>query len=153
MSIADTPDSRRALGEELKSNPGYDNLVRLIETLLGDNGCPWDRERKVEDCPEYIQGELREVIEAIESGDDSSLEEELGDLLFMVTFTCILAEKEGRLTRSGMFGRILNKMVYRHPHVFGGDMDADDPEQVLSNWQELKRNEKKSGCGGTGAEN
>ncbi len=150
MSIPDSTDDRRALGEKLKANPGFGSLLRLIDTLLSDNGCPWDRERKLEDCPEYVEEELREVIEAIKSGNDAELEEELGDLIFMVAFTAKIAEKEGRVTLPGMFERILNKMVYRHPHVFGGEMDAENPDQVLANWEELKRKEKKSKDGNSG---
>jgi tetrapyrrole methylase family protein/MazG family protein len=147
--MPDKPDreSRRALGEEFVSRPGFDSVMRLIETLLGEGGCPWDRARKLEDCPEYLEGELREALEAIGSGDDENLEEELGDLLFMVAFTAKIAEKEGRMSVRGMFERLLGKMVYRHPHVFGGEMEATTPGEVLDNWRELKRREKSGGGG------
>jgi len=135
-------ESRRALGEKLASRPDFDSVLRLIETLLGEGGCPWDRARKLDDCPEYLEGELREALEAIGAGNDKNLEEELGDLLFMVAFTAKIAEKEGRMTVQGMFERLLAKMVYRHPHVFGGDLEASTPGEVLANWHELKRREK-----------
>ena len=142
MPVPDDPKMRRALGEELKSHPGFESVARLIDTLLADGGCPWDRARMLKDCPKYLRGELEEVLQAIESGDNQNLEEELGDLLFMVAFTAKIGEKESRMTVEGMFERILNKMVYRHPHVFGGEMEASTPDEVLDNWQELKRQEK-----------
>jgi len=142
MSLPHDRESRRKLGEELKAAPEFATVEKLIEALLSEGGCPWDRARKLEDCPKYLRGELEEVLAAIESGDNENVEEELGDLLFMVAFAAKIAEKEGRMTVRGMFERILSKMVYRHPHVFGGDMEADTPGEVLANWQELKRQEK-----------
>jgi uncharacterized protein YabN with tetrapyrrole methylase and pyrophosphatase domain len=142
MSLPADANGRRAYGEELKANPGFTSLVRLIEALLGEGGCPWDRSRKLEECPKYLRGELDEVVAAIEAGDNANLEEELGDLIFMLAFTIKLAEKEGRLGQSGVFKRILEKMVYRHPHVFGGEMEAGTPDEVLANWSKLKKREK-----------
>ncbi|HDS31106.1 MAG TPA: hypothetical protein ENN67_08695 [Firmicutes bacterium] len=142
MVLPSDNESQRLLGEKLKSRPDFQSLIMLIESLLGDNGCPWDRERTLADCPKYLDGELREVIEAVESGDDANLEEELGDLLFMVAFTIKVAEKEGKLSQTGVFERILNKMVYRHPHVFGGEMEAETAGDVLDNWGKLKEQEK-----------
>lgn len=142
MPVPEDPEKRRALGDELRSEPRFEGVARLIDTLLGEGGCPWDRARTLEDCPEYLRGELDEVVQAIESGDNENLEEELGDLLFMVTFTAKVGEKESRMTLEGMFKRILDKMVYRHPHVFGGEMDASTPGEVYDNWQKLKEKEK-----------
>jgi uncharacterized protein YabN with tetrapyrrole methylase and pyrophosphatase domain len=142
MPLPEDPETRRMLGEQLKSALTFESLVSLIDTLLGEGGCPWDQSRKAAGCPEYMQGELNEVIEALKNGDNANLEEELGDLLFMVAFTAKLAEKEDRMTMKGMFERILNKMVYRHPHVFGGVLSASSPEEVVDNWKELKNREK-----------
>ncbi len=142
MSLPEDPAARRAYGEKLKSLPSFDNVLGLIDALLGEGGCPWDRERKLADCSKYLKGELKEVIEAIESGDDENLEEELGDLLFMVAFAAKVAQKEGRLDVDGIFKRILDKMVRRHPHVFGGEMGAATPGEVLDNWQKIKEQEK-----------
>jgi uncharacterized protein YabN with tetrapyrrole methylase and pyrophosphatase domain len=142
MSLPDEKDARREYGEELRSRREFASVMTLIEALLGENGCPWDRDRKLQDCPKYLEGELDEVIEAIASGDDANLEEELGDLLFMVAFTMKVAEKEGRLSPESVYGRILNKMVHRHPHVFGGEMVAETPGEVLDNWDKLKEQEK-----------
>ena len=145
MSLPGDIESRRELGDKLKSNPNFESVLNLIDTLLGDKGCPWDRARSLSDCPEYLNGELREVVEAIESGDNDNLEEELGDLLFMIAFTAKIAVKESRVNIRRMFERILNKMVYRHPHVFGGEMTAETSDEVYDNWQKLKAQEKSGG--------
>ena len=142
MNFPDDREQRRQFGETLKSEPSFDSLLNLIDALLSENGCPWDRSRKVEDCPKYLENELAEVIDAIRRGDNANLEEELGDLIFMTAFTAKLAEKEGRLRLKGIFERVLNKMVFRHPHVFGGEMEASSSEQVIDNWRELKILEK-----------
>ncbi len=144
MNSLESHELSRKLAERFKSEPGYENLVALIDTLLGENGCPWDRERVLSDCPKYLRDELDEVVAAIESGDNENLEEELGDLVFMVIFTIRIAEKSGQVNLDGVFRRIIDKMVYRHPHVFGGEMAADNPDQVVSNWKELKEREKNS---------
>jgi uncharacterized protein YabN with tetrapyrrole methylase and pyrophosphatase domain len=138
----------RELGENLKKNPRFDSIVTLIDTLLGEQGCPWDRSRTVADFPKYLKGEVDEVVDAVERGDNVNLEEELGDLLFVVVMAIRVAEKEGRLDIDGVFRRIIDKMVFRHPHVFGGDMEATTADQVLDNWQILKAQEKdKPGTG------
>ena len=134
---------KRALAEELKSQPDFTSLVKLIETLLGEDGCPWDRARRVEDCPEYLRGELEELNSAIRAMDNAGMIEELGDLLFMTVFTMKVAEKEGRLESRQVFERIVEKMVYRHPHVFGGELKASTAEEVLDNWKKLKAQEKR----------
>jgi tetrapyrrole methylase family protein/MazG family protein len=142
MPLPESHEARREYGETLRSDPSFESITRLIDALLGEGGCPWDRARKLADCPRYLEGELQEVVEAIEFSDDSNLEEELGDLLFMVAFTAKLAEKEGRFNLDGLFQRILDKMVFRHPHVFGGELEARNAEEVLDNWQKLKSEEK-----------
>lgn len=142
MNLPDDPEGRRAFGEALKSRPEFESLLSLIDALTGERGCPWDQKRQLSDCPKYLQGELNEVVEALESGNNANLEEELGDLLFMVAFAIKLGEKEGRLSVDGVLRKVLEKMVYRHPHVFGGEMTAETADQVLANWKELKRREK-----------
>jgi tetrapyrrole methylase family protein/MazG family protein len=138
-------ESRCALGEKLKSNPDFSSMLDLIDTLLGERGCPWDQSRKLEDCPKYLKGELEEVIQAIEASDYENLEEELGDLFFMTAFTAKVGGKEGNIRIEKIFERIINKMVYRHPHVFGGDLTAETSQEVFDNWQILKEREKADG--------
>jgi tetrapyrrole methylase family protein / MazG family protein len=147
MCLPHDESGRREFGEALKSNPDFTNLLKLIDALLGDGGCPWDQSRKLEDCPKYLSGELDEVVEAIRSGDNSNLEEELGDLLFMAAFTIKVAEKERKVEISRLLKRIIDKMVFRHPHVFGGEMSAGTPDEVVSNWAKLKSQEKEKSSG------
>jgi tetrapyrrole methylase family protein/MazG family protein len=142
MSEGVDREERKRLGEKLQAQADFPAILELIDTLIGPDGCPWDREQTVENCPKYLRNEVQEVIGAIESGDNENLEEELGDLLFLVAFTSKLGEKETRVSMDGVFRRILKKMIFRHPHVFGGDMDAENPEEVLANWQHLKELEK-----------
>jgi uncharacterized protein YabN with tetrapyrrole methylase and pyrophosphatase domain len=142
MCLPNDESGRREFGEALKSNPDFTSLLKLIDALLGEGGCPWDQSRSLADCPKYLAGELDEVVEAIQSGDNSNLEEELGDLLFMAAFTIKIAEKEQKVEISRVLKRIIDKMVFRHPHVFGGEMSAGTPDEVVSNWAKLKSQEK-----------
>lgn len=142
MTALEDSANRRQLGEQLIADGDFDAIIRLIDILISPGGCPWDQKQTVSDCRQYLTNEVTEVIEAIEKSDDANLEEELGDLLFLVAFVSKLGEKEGRLSLERVFKRILKKMVYRHPHVFGGEMDAVTPEDVLENWMKLKELEK-----------
>jgi tetrapyrrole methylase family protein/MazG family protein len=117
-------------------------LVRfheLVRTLR--ERCPWDREQTHRSLTSHVIEETYEVVDAIESGDDDHLAEELGDLLFQVEFHAVIAEQEGRFTMADVARGIHDKLVRRHPHVFG-TVDADDADQVLVNWEAIKRAEK-----------
>jgi tetrapyrrole methylase family protein/MazG family protein len=117
-------------------------LVRfheLVRTLR--ERCPWDREQTHRSLTSHVIEETYEVVDAIESGDDDHLAEELGDLLFQVEFHAVIAEQEGRFTMADVARGIHDKLVHRHPHVFG-TVDADHVEQVLVNWEAIKRAEK-----------
>lgn len=144
MNMPPEINDRIILGEQLKSNPEFESIIKLIGILLGEDGCPWDKKRKLEDCPKYLSGELNELIDAIKNNDSDNIKEELGDLLFMVAFTAKLAEREGLLSMTEVFQRILNKMVFRHPHVFGDKIRADSADDVVENWKMLKQKEKDS---------
>ncbi|HEX9760190.1 MAG TPA: MazG nucleotide pyrophosphohydrolase domain-containing protein, partial [Candidatus Acidoferrales bacterium] len=102
----------------------FEDLVRLQARLLTPGGCPWDREQTHESLRTYLLEEAYEVLEAIESRDAAKLREELGDLLLQVVFHAALAEKAGRFDIRGVAQGIHDKMVRRHPHVFG-DAAAD----------------------------
>ena len=117
-------------------------LVRfheLVRTLREQ--CPWDREQTHRSLTSHLVEETYEVVDAIESGDDDHLAEELGDLLFQIEFHAVIAEQEGRFTMADVARGIHDKLVHRHPHVFG-TVAADDAEQVLVNWEAIKRAEK-----------
>jgi tetrapyrrole methylase family protein/MazG family protein/ATP diphosphatase len=117
-------------------------LVGVMRRLLAPGGCPWDREQTFESLRRYALEEACEVIDAIDSGDRKALREELGDLLLQVVFQSELARREGAFALDDVVSGIVEKLVHRHPHVFG-DMDAKDADEVLRNWEKLKAIEKK----------
>jgi MazG family protein len=116
-------------------------LVGVMRKLLAPGGCPWDREQTLESLRKYVLEEACEVIDAIDSGDRKALREELGDLLLQVVFQAELARREGAFAIDDVVSGIVEKLVYRHPHVFG-DMTARDADEVLRNWEKLKAKEK-----------
>jgi len=116
-------------------------LVQVMQRLLAPDGCPWDREQTLETLRKYVLEEACEVIDAIESGDRAALREELGDLLLQVVFQAELARREGAFAIDDVVEGIVDKLVSRHPHVFG-DLEAKDAEEVLVNWEKLKAKEK-----------
>ncbi len=117
-------------------------LVAVMRRLLAPDGCPWDREQSFETLRKYTLEEACEVIDAIDSGDRKALREELGDLLLQVVFQAELARREGAFALDDVVSGIVEKLVHRHPHVFG-DMEAKDADEVLANWEKLKAIEKK----------
>ncbi len=120
----------------------FDALVGVIRRLLGDDGCPWDRAQTPESMRVFVIEEAFEVVEAIDVGDPQALREELGDLLMQVIFLGELARARGWFTTGDAIEGIRDKLVRRHPHVFG-DATVDDAEAVLLQWEAIKREEKK----------
>jgi tetrapyrrole methylase family protein/MazG family protein/ATP diphosphatase len=116
-------------------------LVGVMRRLLAPNGCPWDREQSLETLRKYVLEEACEVIDAIDSGNRDALREELGDLLLQVVFQAELLRKEGKFAIDDVIAGIVEKLVSRHPHVFG-DVKADTADEVLTNWEKLKAKEK-----------
>jgi MazG family protein len=116
-------------------------LVGVMRRLLGPDGCPWDREQSLETLRKYVLEEACEVIDAIDAGDRQGLREELGDLLLQVVFQAELARREGSFAIDDVVAGIVDKLVHRHPHVFG-DVLARDADEVLRNWEKLKAKEK-----------
>jgi len=110
--------------------------------LRGPSGCPWDREQTFDTIKPYTLEEAYEVVEAIDARDWDELTGELGDLLLQVLFYSEMAAEENRFSIDDVLDRLSNKLVDRHPHVFG-DVKADTPGEVLRNWQALKAEEKK----------
>ena len=109
--------------------------------LRSPTGCPWDREQDHRSLRWHAVEEVYELLDAIESGDDHELEEELGDLLLQVVFHCQLARERGVFDFEKVARRIADKLVRRHPHVFG-EVKVKDVEQVWANWEKIKRAEK-----------
>jgi tetrapyrrole methylase family protein/MazG family protein/ATP diphosphatase len=116
-------------------------LVGVMRRLLAPGGCPWDREQTFESLRKYTLEEACEVIDAIDAGDRKGLKEELGDLLLQVVFQAELARSEGAFAIDDVVAGIVDKLVHRHPHVFG-HMTAEDADEVLRNWEKLKAKEK-----------
>jgi tetrapyrrole methylase family protein/MazG family protein len=123
-------------------------LLEMIRTLRSPTGCPWDRQQTRADMAKYLMDEACEVIDAIDSGSVSALKEELGDLLFQILFLAVMAEEQGEFTLSDVMAAIGEKMIRRHPHVFG-DRAVRDAAEVKANWQAIKRDiEMKHASGG-----
>jgi tetrapyrrole methylase family protein/MazG family protein/ATP diphosphatase len=121
----------------------YPALVALMQRLLAPDGCPWDREQDYRSLRRYVLEEACEVIDAIDADDRDELEQELGDLALQVVFLAELARKEGRFGPDDVIRSIVDKLVRRHPHVFG-DVSVSGAEEVLKNWEAIKANEQSS---------
>ena len=113
-------------------------LLEIIRTLRSPAGCLWDRQQTRADMAKYLMDETCEVIDAIDSGSVSALKEELGDLLFQILFLTFMAEEQGEFTLSDVMAAIGEKMIRRHPHVFG-DCAVRDVAEIKANWQAIKR--------------
>jgi MazG family protein len=119
----------------------FQGLVELIARLRAPGGCPWDREQTHRSLKPMTIEEAYEVLEAIDDGDDGHLAGELGDLLLQVVFHAQIAAEESRFTVADVIQAISDKMLRRHPHVFGGQTAATSAD-VLRNWEALKRAEQ-----------
>ena len=120
---------------------GINALLGLIETLRGANGCPWDKQQTPSTLAVYLVEELYELIDAIESGNPDDVCEELGDVLFHILFIVHLYREEGHFDLKDVVAVTCEKMIRRHPHVFGTDKVAD-VEAVRAQWHKIKRKEK-----------
>ncbi len=118
----------------------YDGVRQLVERLRGPDGCPWDREQTSSSLKHLLMEECYELLEAIEEDDTAKMVEELGDVLFHVALQVQIAEESGRFTQEDVFGSVLDKLVRRHPHVFG-DVTMDDATEAVTRWDALKRQE------------
>jgi MazG family protein len=121
----------------------FPELVRVMERLRGPGGCPWDREQSHASLKPYLIEEAHEALEAIDLGDDEALVEELGDVLLQVVFHAELLREKGAHTIDDVVRAICEKLVRRHPHVFG-DRTVSDSGEVLRNWYALKAEERKA---------
>lgn len=119
-----------------------EELTRIMDRLLGPEGCPWDREQNHQTLARYLIEECYEVVEAIKSGDMEQLREELGDLLLQVVFHAALAEREGQFDLAQVADTVANKMIHRHPHVFA-DLSLHTSSEVLEIWEGFKKGEGK----------
>lgn len=125
----------------MNKNYTFDEFREIIATLRGENGCPWDREQTYHTMESNVIEESYEVIDACESGG-MKLADELGDLLLQVVMLAQIASEAGEFSMDDVINCIAEKMIHRHPHVFG-DVKADTAEEVLKNWDKIKREDKK----------
>jgi MazG family protein len=119
----------------------FEKLVEIMATLRGPNGCPWDKQQDFNSLKPMLVEEVYEVLEAVEAEDYDGLSEELGDLLLHVLFNAQLAKESGRFDINTVIQKISDKLVRRHPHVFGSE-SASTPEEVIKNWEAIKAQEK-----------
>jgi MazG family protein len=139
-----------------RTSIAVERLVAIMARLRGPDGCPWDREQTLASLRPYVLEETYEVLEAIDAGDSEAHREELGDLLLQIVFQARLAEEEGRFDLAGVADAISEKLLSRHPHVFGpGATSADarpdpsveavrDADGVLRQWAALKKKENEA---------
>lgn len=121
----------------------FDKLVAVMARLRAPGGCPWDREQTHATLRTYLVEEAYEVLDALDSADDAKFAEELGDLLLQVLFHAEIAREERRFSIADVIREIYEKMIRRHPHVFG-EKRAKDAAEVLKNWEIIKQQERKA---------
>jgi tetrapyrrole methylase family protein / MazG family protein len=132
-------DSSRAASE-------FARLVEIMATLRGPEGCPWDREQTIDTLKPYVLEETYEVLEAIDAHDHTALCEELGDFLFEAVFLAQLEREAGHFSIADAVEQVADKLVRRHPHVFGrdaGEPALETPDQVRTRWEDVKASEQK----------
>ncbi len=126
---------------QCKSRYGWEDFLEIMRLLRSPGGCPWDREQTHQSIRRNFLEETYEVLDALDRDDAPGMCEELGDVLMQVAFHCRIEEERGRFTMDDVVDGVAQKLVYRHPHVFGS-VQADTSDAVLANWEVLKRREK-----------
>ena len=115
-------------------------LIKIVDTLMGDNGCPWDKVQTRESLKPYLVEETYEVLEALDANDPEKIKDELGDLLYQILFHSKISSLKGEFNFRDVIDNLSEKMVRRHPHVFkGGKLNT--PDQVIGQWEEIKKKE------------
>lgn len=127
--------------KDMDGKKDFYDLLKIMDTLRSPDGCPWDREQTHESLKKYLIEESYEVLEAIDEKDDSKLIEELGDVLLQVVFHAQLGMEEGYFNINDIISSISNKMIYRHPHVFG-ENKLSTADEVLESWDAIKKKEQ-----------
>jgi MazG family protein len=126
--------------------PGTARLLDVVARLRGEGGCPWDREQTLESLRPYLVEECYEVLDALESGDPDAHCEELGDVLLQVVLHARIRQEDGQFDFDAVAGRLADKLIRRHPHVFA-EAEAADAAQVVTNWERIKAAEKGDAAG------
>ena len=125
----------------MKRKAAINDLLKVMARLRSPTGCPWDREQSHRSLRRHAIEEVYELIDAIEAGDDHEMAEELGDLLLQVVFHCQLAKERGAFDFDEVCRLIVEKLIRRHPHVFG-EITVKDVDEVWANWEKIKKAEK-----------
>jgi MazG family protein len=125
----------------MKAGTAFAELVATVEELRNPGGCPWDAEQTHLSLRPNLLEETYEALEAIDSGDAGSLEEELGDVITQIVFHADMARRENNFDAASICDAVRDKLIRRHPHVFGGDEALDDSAEVVDRWETLKRAE------------
>ena len=125
-----------------KTDRLFIDMIDIIRRLRGPGGCPWDQKQTPQDVKAYLIEELYELLEGIDADDPALLQEEVGDILFMIAFLVNLYEEKNVFTMAQALAQVTAKMVHRHPHVFG-DTQVRSADDVKANWQALKQQEGK----------
>jgi tetrapyrrole methylase family protein/MazG family protein len=126
---------------EQKGPSGFERLMEIMRKLRAPGGCPWDAEQSHQSLKRYLLEEAYEVIEAIDAEDPAHLKEELGDLLLQPVFHAAIAEEKGEFSMDDVLDAINEKLIRRHPHVFG-ELVIESSEAQIENWEKIKKQEK-----------
>jgi len=116
-------------------------LIKITDTLMGEDGCPWDKVQTRESLKPYLVEETYEVLDALDANDPEKIKDELGDLLYQILFHSKISSLKGEFNFQDVIDNLSEKMVRRHPHVFK-EGELNTPDQVVKQWEEIKRNEK-----------
>ncbi len=119
----------------------FKKLIEIARKLNSPGGCPWDLKQTFKTLQPFIVEESHELLEAVDKEDDAETVEELADLLYVVIFYCMVAEREGRFTLDEVCNYESEKLVRRHPHVFGETV-TEDPDEISRQWEKIKKEEK-----------
>ena len=119
----------------------FNELIQIVEKLLSPEGCQWDRDQTLPSLRPYLIEEVYEIVEAIDLDDNAKILEEVGDVFFHLVFICKLAEKENRFTMQIALQSIIDKLIRRHPHVFGS-VKLQTVDEVVEQWEAIKKLEK-----------
>ncbi|MFH1787925.1 MAG: MazG nucleotide pyrophosphohydrolase domain-containing protein [Candidatus Altiarchaeota archaeon] len=120
----------------------FAELVELMDYMRGPSGCAWDKEQTIESFLKHLGNESDEVLDAIKNGDNDNLCEELGDLLWNIVFLAQIAKEKDLFEISDVLDGVKEKIIRRHPHVFG-DKKITNPDEIVRQWHEIKKYEKK----------
>lgn len=126
------------------STKAFARLMTIVDALMGDNGCPWDKAQTRESLKPYLVEETYETLEALDEGNPEKIKDELGDLLYQILFHAKISELKNEFDIGGVLENLSDKMERRHPHIFG-DGKLHTPDEVMDQWEAIKQKEKGRG--------